>query len=42
LYGRYPHPGMGVENFVKGKGLKEHHSIEGYFRHFNSTFVLPP
>jgi len=30
LYGRYPHPGKGVENFVKGKGLKEHHSIEGY------------
>ena len=40
LYGRYPHPGKGVENFVKGKGLKEHRRIAGYFRHFKTVLLF--
>jgi len=34
------HTGKGSGNSVKGKGLKEHRRIAGYFRHFKTVLLF--
>jgi len=38
--GNNPIQEKGVENSVKGKGLKEHRRIAGYFRHFKTVLLF--